>query len=98
MSSLRQSIKRKCRSLVTLLLGKKRWQMPAPTAGKTSGGPQYYLYLSYALVTLLSLMIPVFFLAWLMVFALWILCQIGISIYYFLQYLRHLESVVLTSS
>ena len=31
------------------------------------------------------------------VFLLWIICQIGISIYYFLQYLRHLESVVLIS-
>ena len=31
-------------------------------------------------------------------FLLWILFQIGISIYCFWQYLRHLESVVLTSS
>ena len=51
----------------------------------------------FALVTVLWLMIPLFLSAFLTVFLLWILCQIGISIYYFLQYLRHLESVVLIS-
>ena len=68
-----------------------------PVAGRTSSGLLFSQSLSFALVTVLWLMIPLFLSVFLTVFLLWILCQIGISIYYFLQYLRHLESVVLIS-
>ena len=57
-------------------------------AGKTSFGRLYWRFHSFVWVTALLLMTPLFFSAFLTVFLLWIIFQIGISIYYFLRYLR----------
>ena len=67
------------------------------SSGKTSFGHLYWRCHSFVWVTALSLMTPLFFSAFLIVFLLWITCQIGISIYYFWRYLLALESVVLIS-